>query len=143
MGIKDRLIQFIDFKGITKRQFTQKIDVSHSYIDGLKTMQSDKISKISEVYPELNINWLLLGKGEMLNVSEIKYAANSSADGLIDSGATDDIMALNITTENKILMLRDRVAMQAIEIRMLNRLVNEYEQKLNKQNIEQQDKLVN
>jgi len=67
VDLKERLIQFIEFKGISKRKFCEKINVSHTYINGLKAMGSDVMLKISDVFPELNLIWLITEKGKMLN----------------------------------------------------------------------------
>jgi hypothetical protein len=65
MNIKERLLQFIDYKGLSKRKFCEKISVSHTYINDLKTMQSDKLVTISDVFPDLDLTWLITGRGEM------------------------------------------------------------------------------
>lgn len=68
--INERLKQFIDKKQISTRQFEQKILVSNGliarFISKNTTIQNDVLSKISDNFPELNIDWLITGKGEML-----------------------------------------------------------------------------
>ena len=74
---KERLIQFIKYKEISKRRFCQTIGVSGSYVSNInKSIQPDKINKIAKYFPELNTGWLLTGTGEMLNPSEIKPVSN-------------------------------------------------------------------
>lgn len=67
--IKGRLLQFLDNKKITKQKFCTKTGISYSNIKG-KAQKSElggiQIVKILEVFPEINPEWLLLGKGEML-----------------------------------------------------------------------------
>lgn len=62
----DRIIEFIDRKGISKREFAATVGVSHSLIGKSNAIGSDKLEKILSSYPELNPTWLLTGEGDML-----------------------------------------------------------------------------
>ena len=67
--IKQRLLQFADSQGIPKMEFYEKISVPQSNFGGKSMESSLASSKITEIlmqYPELNSDWLLLGRGEML-----------------------------------------------------------------------------
>lgn len=67
MTVKDRLKEFIKHKGIPVRKFEETIGVSHSYVSNIRvSIQPDKMISIAKCYPELNTEWLLTGKGEML-----------------------------------------------------------------------------
>ena len=57
MTIKDRLITYLEHKGISKRQFELSIGVSNGYINNMR---------VSIHYPDLNTGWLMTGEGEML-----------------------------------------------------------------------------
>lgn len=66
--VKQRLLDFIYYLRISQAEFCDKIGASHAYVTSMrKSISSDKLSAISVQYPELNIEWLLTGKGEMLN----------------------------------------------------------------------------
>lgn len=64
-----RLKQIIDYYGISTRQFEQKINVSNGVIAKVliqnTTLRSDVLSKIADSFPDINIGWILTGKGEM------------------------------------------------------------------------------
>lgn len=64
-----RLKQLIDYYGISTRQFEQKINVSNGVIAKVlvqnTTLRSDVLSKIADSFPDINIGWILTGKGEM------------------------------------------------------------------------------
>lgn len=66
----DRLSQFIDNLNISVRQFEGKISASNGLIrkaiSGKTDIQSKWIVSIAENFPQLNLEWLLTGKGEML-----------------------------------------------------------------------------
>ncbi len=53
---------------MTTAEFERQIGVSGGYISNIsKSIQPDKLEKISKIYPDLNIEWLLIGKGAMIN----------------------------------------------------------------------------
>ena len=62
----ERILQFIDYKGITKYQFHKKNGFSNGFLDKSRAIGTDKCEKILEQYPEINPTWLLTGKGPML-----------------------------------------------------------------------------
>lgn len=67
-SVKNRLIKYLNFKGISKSEFGRSIGVSNAYITSMrKSIQPDKLKAISESYGDLNTNWLLTGEGEMIN----------------------------------------------------------------------------
>lgn len=75
MGLKERFVQFLDYKGIKKATFEKSVGFSNGFVDkmGDNTRQS-KIEVISNFFPELNIVWLLTGEGDML-INEEQPAA--------------------------------------------------------------------
>jgi len=65
--VKDRLIKYLLLKKISQRSFEVKIGLSNGYINNIrKSIQPDKLQNILLNYPDLNIEWLLTGKGKML-----------------------------------------------------------------------------
>lgn len=68
MNLKNRLIQFIEYKGFTIQSFEGRVGLSNGAVskmgDGTRRSTLDKIST---AFPELNTAWLLTGEGEMLN----------------------------------------------------------------------------
>lgn len=68
--IKERLINLLDYKGINKENFFNEIGVAASSFRGAakkQSLNSDSIVRITTEIPELNLQWLITGKGEMLN----------------------------------------------------------------------------
>lgn len=70
MASIDRILQFIGYKGISKREFYASVDLSNGYLDKTKTINSDVLERINYKYPELDILWVINGKGEMLKTEE-------------------------------------------------------------------------
>lgn len=66
---KQRILEFIDFKGISITNFLQETNIRRGFLDGdkLESSVSDVfIARIIAAYPELNIEWLITGEGNML-----------------------------------------------------------------------------
>lgn len=64
--IKSRLIQLIENKGISKREFCRQIEVSPTFLANKSEIASDKVLNIITAFPDVNVEWLLTGDGEML-----------------------------------------------------------------------------
>lgn len=67
--IKENILYFVEKQGIKKTDFYEKTEISASNFkgSGLKSeIGGDKIVKILSLFPEINPEWLLTGKGEML-----------------------------------------------------------------------------
>lgn len=67
MTIKDRITKYIDYKGIENSRFEKKAGLGNGYVDKIRDgIRSTTIEKIRKSFPDLNIEWLKSGKGEML-----------------------------------------------------------------------------
>lgn len=65
--IKDRILQFIDYKQITKNKFETECGLPVRYVSNIgKSIQSDVIEKIVLTFPDINLRWLVTGLGEMV-----------------------------------------------------------------------------
>ena len=75
----DRLFVFINHAGLSARKFDMSIGASNGYSLRMKknkaSIGSDILEKIIQRYPELNINWLLTGKGSMINSEFLNVAS--------------------------------------------------------------------
>ena len=70
MKLTDRLLKYLEQKDITIRYFEMVCGIGNGYFGkqhrGKGSMGSDILEKISVHYPDLNLNWLITGKGPML-----------------------------------------------------------------------------
>ena len=68
--MRDRLKQVIDYYNISVRKFSIQIGISEGTIRKIMNdnsgIQSNNLQKIANFYPEINIDWLVTGRGEML-----------------------------------------------------------------------------
>lgn len=73
--IKRRILEYVEYKNITKEYFYKESGVTASNFKG-KGIESelggDKIAKILSLYDDLNAEWLLTGNGDMVKKSEPK-----------------------------------------------------------------------
>lgn len=73
MGAIQRIVQFIEYKGISKYKFYQETGLSNGFLDKGENMGSDKCEKILYTYPDINPEWLLTGRGSMLKEKEVAF----------------------------------------------------------------------
>lgn len=110
--IIERIKQIIEYKGISTRKFCIEIGVANGFLDKVKDVGVEKVSKILYSYPEINPEWLVTGKGDMLR------------------GVEPPITTKESKTEGEgetVKLLIDKITEQAVEIAELKKRVNELE----------------
>ena len=93
-NILSRMEQFLEHEGISHRSFSLSIGMSAAYFsNSIKKGSSpsgDLLATIVDVYPDLNLRWVLLGEGEMkikegsVNEPGSDYGKSGSIDDLIE-----------------------------------------------------------
>lgn len=69
--VKERIEAYLDAKRISKADFCRTIDVSKAYVSTLRrSISPEKLGKIADCYPDLDIAWLMTGEGSMLKPVE-------------------------------------------------------------------------
>ncbi|WP_172914947.1 S24 family peptidase [Capnocytophaga canis] len=63
---KERILQFIEYKGISKNKFYIETGISNGVLDKKSGLSMDTVEKFYSTYPEINPEWLLTGRGNML-----------------------------------------------------------------------------
>lgn len=70
MNLSERLKMFIETKGISQYRLAKESNLGQATVSYIflknQPVKSDTLEKILSAYPELNANWLLTGRGEML-----------------------------------------------------------------------------
>lgn len=103
MSVKDRLKDFIKYKGLSIRKFEELSQLNYGYINGIRvSIQPDKVKSIASGFPDLNTGWLLTGEGEMLKQDTIK------GQGINELKSMDEnLTSTNLKDEEMIKKIRD------------------------------------
>lgn len=76
--IKERILQFIEYKDITKKDFCDVTGISYANLKGkslFSEIGGNQIGEILSTYGEISSDWLLTGNGNMIK-SYNQVAAN-------------------------------------------------------------------
>lgn len=126
-NVKSRLIEFLKFKSISQKAFAQSVGVSAGFVNAIRvSIQPKTLEKISNVYPDLNITWLLTGVGPML----LDGAPPAQVSSVSNSAVAMHGTAINtVTTESSNSASRDSQELQLAQqkIEALEKLLNEKE----------------
>ena len=67
LSVQERLDIFIKSKGLGRYQFEMKVGLPQSYVANVRQApHPEKVKLISDAFPDLSIEWLITGKGEMI-----------------------------------------------------------------------------
>ena len=67
MSIPLRLKEFLRYIQISEDKFTDRVNLSRGFVSKPRdSIRKKSLDKIKEVYPELNTDWLITGKEDML-----------------------------------------------------------------------------
>ena len=64
--IIQRILQFIDYKSISKSEFYRETGLSNGFLDKNRDFGVSKLVNILKKYEDLNPFWILYGQGQML-----------------------------------------------------------------------------
>ena len=74
--MQDRFKQLLEEKGLTATKFAALIKVNASAMSHILNGRSkpgfDVLDKIAQAFPDVNLNWLISGKGELFNITPDK-----------------------------------------------------------------------
>lgn len=107
--IKERLYKIAEFEGLSVRAFEEKCNLGRGNISNMSpngAIGSDKLAKILDTFPYVDLNWILTGK-------ETEPTPGASTSG-----------------ENSYML--DKLLKQAEEIGRLKQRISELEQRLEK-----------
>ncbi|MCM1067420.1 MAG: helix-turn-helix domain-containing protein [Muribaculaceae bacterium] len=82
--IIQRLKQFIAHVGLSSTQFADRAGIPRPTFSQMlngrnKSIGNQVLAKLDEKFPELDIVWLLFGRGDMLNVANIETSEHSES----------------------------------------------------------------
>ena len=76
MSEKEKIKQYLEYKGISKNRFYTQTGLSMGFLDSGKSLGADKVRIIINTYPDLNLDWLILDKGNMTKTDPTPLSKN-------------------------------------------------------------------
>ena len=123
MGTTERIKIFLEHKGISKNAFCKATGFANGFLDKNSNIGSDKFERIIEVFPDVNPEWLINGKGDMLrSIDSIQHQISKSC---VENNSHDIIDQNQIT-----LFLKDLLKEKEIEIKNLNQEIGQLKQEI-------------
>lgn len=113
-GVKKRILEYLERKGININQFEKSIGASKSYFRNVKNISVEVLSEICRVYPDIDTNWLLRGEGDMLKVESTNNVVASGESSVaamnshVNTGGGQLVESLKREIELKDRMLEDK-----------------------------------
>ena len=83
--VKGRILTFIGHLGIPVSAFEKECGMANATIANMrKSLSQSKVNDIALKYPQLNIDWVLMGRGEMLNnnAADMPHAGENEIEDL-------------------------------------------------------------
>ncbi|MBQ7389253.1 MAG: hypothetical protein IJW01_07780 [Paludibacteraceae bacterium] len=117
--IKQRILFFVEKLGISKRDFYAKIGVSRGTLESKTGITEDVITKFYTAYPNINIEWLMTGNGDMyletnnfatMQEKEQKIDENNVSAELSQSANDQQLIAKLLEQAEEIGRLKERIA---------------------------------
>ena len=64
--VKDRILYYIENLSISKREFYSKTGISRGTLESPTGITEDTLAKFIATYPEVSLEWLIRGEGEIV-----------------------------------------------------------------------------
>lgn len=74
MNEKEKIKQYLEYKGISKNKFYNQTGLSIGFLDSGKSLGVDKAKIIINNFPDLSLEWLVMDKGNMLITEDSQLA---------------------------------------------------------------------
>lgn len=81
MSIKERISQYLKYKGISDYRFEKDLGLSKGYWNKAKNPSYEILIRICGIYTDISPEWLLTGEGEMLRPSTVSTRDNLNISG--------------------------------------------------------------
>ena len=137
--IKQRILLFAENQGIKKGDLYKKIDISQSNFSGegaKSSLKSENIIKVLIAFPDLNPEWLLLGRGGMLRntmTNSINGHGNIANNGDLNNSGTIDLRSYNSDSPDvlraQIDLLDERIKEKDAQIKDLHEIIKQLSRK--------------
>lgn len=97
-NVKSRTQKFVQYKGLTMKEFEQMCNLSTGYVTSMrKGYGPEKLNNVLRSFPDLNREWLLFGEGEMIK-NDNTFDGQSHLSGCDDSAIIKSSLVLLLPT---------------------------------------------
>lgn len=101
MNVRDRIVEYLNFKGITITKVEQELKWSKSSLLKSNNISSDRLGEFIRFYKDVNSSWLLTGEGDMLKKEYLSTNNNSGTfTGVMGGGVFNNSVNNNINVES-------------------------------------------
>lgn len=114
----ERILQIIEYKGISKNQFYKETGLSNGFLDKVKDIGVSKLEQILKTYPEINPEFIIFGNKPMIKKEE-------TSSNMVSEAQTSYEKKSN---ENEIIAMQKKLLeSQAREIELLHEKIERLE----------------
>lgn len=117
---KDRLKTYADFKKLTMKDLEIKAGLGNSTASRLSTgVRRKTIERLSNAFPDLNTDWLLTGKGDMLQtptVTQTVVGNNNVGNNTYNADHTATLLHIIDQQQQTIARLTEMLAQKTAEL---------------------------
>lgn len=119
--IKQRIVQYLNFKEVKKEEFYSKINVAKSNFSKSalnSEVSASIVAKILNYFPDISAEWLITGKGDMMN-------NNKGTD--VEAGGHKDSCRCQLCEEKdkRIEELKEQIEVLKDQVRILKKISNQ------------------
>jgi len=113
MNTKEKILQYLDFKGISQGKFCRKIGVSNGFLSSGKHIGSEKLKAIRDNYVDLNMDWLIYDEGEMISSENVVNEQELVYDKLSnDNKKLIDVLKKESLAETLEVLIKEYISLQ-------------------------------
>lgn len=123
ISLSERISLFIANKGLKVAQFERLCSLANGSVSKMgENTRRSTLEKISNAFPELNINWLLTGEGEMFRSPSVVASGNTYGDNasgnnnVTISGNNTGTLQARISALQKLIEEKDKQLAQKDEL---------------------------
>lgn len=78
--LKQKIIQYIEYKDISKYEFYQKTGISNGVLSQKNGLSEENILKFLSYFDDVNLEWLFRDRGEMIAKNEKRLSISIAAE---------------------------------------------------------------
>ncbi|SHK71580.1 hypothetical protein [Epilithonimonas mollis] len=95
--LKEKILQYIEYKGVTKYEFYKNTGVSNGVLSQKSGLSEENLLRFLSYYKDVNLDWLFSDKGPMLK----EHKKGSISQNITGDGNTQSGYGSIITGDNK------------------------------------------